>query len=59
VAKNLTGLTAHSAGVPLGFGTAQTLGKALYVDFFFPFEAVILLFLIALIGALYVARRVK
>ena len=36
----------------------QTLGKALYLDFFFPFEAVILLFLIALIGALYIAKKV-
>lgn len=39
------------------YGTARTLGKLLYVDFFFPFEAVILLFLIALVGALYVGRK--
>jgi NADH-quinone oxidoreductase subunit J len=40
-------------------GTAQALGKALYTDFFFPFEAVIFLFLIAVIGSLYIGRKVK
>jgi NADH-quinone oxidoreductase subunit J len=39
------------------FGTVQTLGKTLYIDYFFPFEAVILLFLIAIIGALYIAKK--
>lgn len=39
------------------FGTVQALGRALYVDFFFPFEAVVLLFLIALIGALYLGKK--
>lgn len=39
------------------FGTAQSLGKTLYIDFFFPFEAVILLFLIAIVGALYIGRK--
>jgi len=42
---------------PKGFGTVQGLGEALYVDFFFPFEAVILLFLVAIVGALYIAKR--
>jgi NADH-quinone oxidoreductase subunit J len=44
-------------GLPEGYGTAQALGKTLYLDFFFPFEAVIVLFLIAVIGALYVGRK--
>ncbi|CCB87601.1 MULTISPECIES: NADH-quinone oxidoreductase subunit J family protein [Parachlamydia] len=39
------------------FGTVETLGKALYADFFFPFEAVTLLFLIAVIGAVFIARK--
>lgn len=43
--------------VPAGFGTVEALGKALYIDFFFPFEAVILLFLVAGIGALYIAKK--
>lgn len=43
--------------MPVGFGTVQGLGETLYVDFFFPFEAVVLLFLIAIIGSVYVARK--
>jgi NADH-quinone oxidoreductase subunit J len=43
--------------LPEGFGTVQGLGKALYIDFFFPFEAVILLFLVAVIGSLYIAKK--
>lgn len=42
-----------------GFGSVQGLGKALYLDFFFPFEAVTLLFLVAIVGALYIAKREK
>lgn len=45
--------------LPEGFGLVKTLGKLLYIDFFFPFEAVILLFLIATIGALYIGRKEK
>lgn len=40
-----------------GFGTVESLGKALYIDFFFPFEAVVLLFLIAVVGALYIGKK--
>lgn len=43
--------------VPQDFGTVQELGKALYTDFFFPFEAVTLLFLVAVIGSLYIGRK--
>lgn len=46
-----------SIQVPPDFGSVQAIGRALYLDFFFPFEAVILLFLIALIGALYMGRK--
>lgn len=53
------GLSATKGKLPEGYGTVQALGEALYINFFFPFEAVILLFLIAVIGALYVARKVR
>lgn len=43
--------------LPESFGTVQELGKALYLDFFFPFEAVILLFLVAMIGTVYIGKR--
>lgn len=39
------------------FGSVQSLGRLLYVDFFFPFEAVIFLFLIAMVGALYIGKK--
>jgi NADH-quinone oxidoreductase subunit J len=40
-----------------GFGTAESLGLLLYIDFFFPFEAVILIFLVSVIGALYIGKK--
>jgi NADH-quinone oxidoreductase subunit J len=44
---------------PNGFGTVESLGKELYLNFFFPFEAVSLLFLIAAVGAFYIGRKEK
>jgi NADH-quinone oxidoreductase subunit J len=55
--KRFIGLTTIKGNLPEDYGTVQSLGQALYVDFFFPFEAVILLFLIAVIGALYIGRK--
>lgn len=52
-------LPAAPKDIPKGFGDVETLGRALYLDFFFPFEAVILLFLVALIGALFIAKKVN
>ena len=49
--------TPFNPNIPAGFGTVQALGKALYLDFFFPFEAVILLFLVAVVGALYMGKK--
>lgn len=43
--------------LPEGYGTVHSLGYLLYVDFFFPFEVVILLFLVALIGSLYIGKK--
>lgn len=53
----MLGHTPQGATLPENFGWAESLGTALYVDFFFPFEAVILLFLVAMIGALYIAKK--
>lgn len=54
---HFTGMQAAPEHVTSQFGTVQQLGHALYVDFFFPFEAVILIFLAAIVGALYIGRR--
>ena len=51
------GLTPLDKPLPESFGMAESLGRALYIDFFFPFEAVILLFLIAVVGSFYIGRK--
>jgi NADH-quinone oxidoreductase subunit J len=43
--------------LPADYGTVQSLGLLLYTDFFLPFEAVILLFLVAAVGALYIGKK--
>lgn len=55
--RKLAGMGVLNTSLPQEFGTVQWLGKALYIDFFFPFEAVILIFLAALIGALYIGKK--
>lgn len=57
--RSLIGLPHTRDQLPQNYGTVQSLGQALYVDFFFPFEAVILLFLIAVVGALYLGKKVR
>lgn len=53
----LIGFSPSTEGLPKGYGTVESLGMLLYVDFFFPFEAVIFIFLIALVGALYTGKK--
>lgn len=53
----LLNLSEGQKETPKGFGSVESLGHLLYVDFFFPFEAVILLFLVALIGAVYLGKK--
>lgn len=58
MAKRLSNFTTSGTdSLALDFGTAQSLGKLLYIDYFFPFETVVLLFLIASIGALYIGKK--
>lgn len=52
-------ISRERGALPTHYGTVQSLGKALYLDFFFPFEAIVMLFLVAGIGALYIAKREK
>ncbi|MBS0656106.1 MAG: NADH-quinone oxidoreductase subunit J [Verrucomicrobia bacterium] len=47
----------ESKSTPEGYGSLEALGKAIYLDFFFPFEAVAMLFLVAIIGALYIGKK--
>lgn len=57
LAYRLRGIEQVRGDQPEGFGTVEYLGKALYIDFFFPFEIVVMIFLIACVGALYIGRR--
>lgn len=59
VGRQFIGLSPANRELHEGYGTVQSMGKILYTDFFFPFEAVILVFLVAVIGALYIAKKVK
>lgn len=56
-ASQIIALTGAKGPLPKGYGTVEALGWTLYTDFFFPFEAVILIFLVALVGAVYIARK--
>ncbi len=42
---------------PPGFGTAASLGKELFTRFYYPFEAISLLLIVAMIGAVLLAKR--
>ena len=41
----------------VGFGTAASLGKELFMRFYYPFEAISLLLIVAMIGAVLLAKR--
>ncbi len=48
--------TAGAAAVP-GPGNVETVGRALYVDYVIPFEVASILLLVAMIGAIVLAKR--
>ena len=56
-AAKLIPLPSAKSQLPTNYGTVQHLGKALYLDFFFPFEAIVLLFLVAIIGAIFIGKK--
>ncbi len=55
--NRLLGFSKIKEVLPAGFGTVQSIGRDLYLNFFFPFEAVVLLFLVAIIGSLFIAKK--
>jgi NADH-quinone oxidoreductase subunit J len=40
-----------------GFGTVETLGRELFTRFFYPFEVISLLLIVAMVGAVLLAKR--
>lgn len=57
IGYRLTGIQDGVKTLPEGFGTVQSLGRSLYIDYFFPFEAVVIIFLVACVGALYIGKK--
>lgn len=57
--NRLLNLSAVKEPVQAGYGTVQSIGKELYMDFFFPFEAVVLLFMVSIVGAVYIGKKEK
>jgi NADH-quinone oxidoreductase subunit J len=57
IAQQLLGLVSTTENLPADYGTVQAIGKALYIDFFFPFEAIVMVFLIAIVGALFIGKK--
>ncbi len=53
----LIGPGVENRALPEGFGTVESIGNDLYLNFFFPFEAVILLFLVAVVGSHYIGKK--
>lgn len=49
--------TVHTQELFQGFGQVSSIGESLYTMFFFPFEATLVLFLVAIIGAIYLAKK--
>lgn len=57
IGYSLMDLQSTPAILPVDFGTVQSLGRSLYIDFFVPFETVVIIFLIACVGALYIGKK--
>jgi NADH-quinone oxidoreductase subunit J len=56
IAARPTGLNAMASNATT-IGTTEAIGQSLFTTYLFPFEAVSLLLLAALIGALILAKR--
>ncbi len=58
----IIGVTRASAGetfaeLPPDFGTVEALGTELFTNYFYPFEAISLLLVVAMVGAVLLAKR--
>jgi len=46
-----------SSVVSREYGTVSTIGRLLFDDYLFPFEAISILLLVAIVGAVVISRR--
>lgn len=54
---SLTGLPSASGDLDPGFGGAHAVGKLLFTDYLFPFEVTSVLLLVAIVGAIVMAKK--
>jgi NADH-quinone oxidoreductase subunit J len=47
----------RGSGLPAGFGTTEMVGRLLFTKFLFPFEITSVILLIAIVGALVLAKK--
>jgi NADH-quinone oxidoreductase subunit J len=57
VKLSLTGLPESSESLNPGFGGAHAVGQLLFTDYLFPFEVTSVLLLVAIVGAIVMAKR--
>jgi NADH-quinone oxidoreductase subunit J len=48
---------APMAPAPPGFGTTETIGRLLFTEFLFPFEVTSVILLVAIVGAMVLAKK--
>lgn len=53
----LLGKIGKTLTIEADFGTPQAIGRLLFTDYLFPFEIASILLLIAMVGAIFLARR--
>ena len=57
VARRFVLAPAGGPGVARNFGTTQTVGRLLFTDFLFPFEITSIILLVAMVGAMVLAKK--
>ena len=57
VARRFVLAPAGGPAVASSFGTTQTVGRLLFTDFLFPFEITSIILLVAMVGAMVLAKK--
>jgi NADH-quinone oxidoreductase subunit J len=53
----LSGAAGSFPAPPAGFGSVEAIGRELFTRFFYPFEVISLLLIVAMVGAVLLAKR--
>lgn len=57
VGNAIFGKSGKALAMPVDFGSPQALGRILFTDYLLPFEIASILLLVAMVGAIFLARR--